>query len=102
MSSPSRSYPSKGDWDRKYYADNSVAEDSVDSEAASTVLDSDGSPLSGSISVEGVQKYTLPESRKIGVVGAFFLILNKMIGTGSTFATWRLPTHNMIPYLVIL
>lgn len=81
MSSPSGSYPIKGDLGRKYYIDDAATEDAVDSEAASIVLDSDGNPLLGA--VEGVQKYILPESRKIGVVGAFFLILNKMIGTGS-------------------
>jgi hypothetical protein len=34
-------------------------------------------------SVTNVQKYDYDESRKIGVTGATFLILNKMIGTGS-------------------
>lgn len=29
-----------------------------------------------------VQKYDYDESRKIGITGATFLILNKMIGTG--------------------
>lgn len=33
---------------------------------------------------EVVQKYSLPEQRKIGITGSVFLILNKMIGTGST------------------
>lgn len=32
---------------------------------------------------EGTQKYALSEKRKIGITGAVFLILNKMIGTGS-------------------
>lgn len=31
-----------------------------------------------------VQKYAFSEKRKIGITGAVFLILNKMIGTGST------------------
>jgi hypothetical protein len=31
----------------------------------------------------GVQKYSLSDDRKIGITGAVFLILNKMIGTGS-------------------
>ncbi|KAK4189155.1 amino acid permease-domain-containing protein [Podospora australis] len=52
--------------------------DSVDSEAASEVFDSNGSLLSG----KSGQVYGIPESRKIGVMGAVFLILNKMIGTG--------------------
>lgn len=73
--------PAKGDPDSKSIHSS---EDAVDSEAASMVFDSDGVQLSG-VGGEGVQKYTLPESRKIGVAGAFFLILNKMIGTGSEF-----------------
>ncbi|KAL7622631.1 hypothetical protein AAE478_008144 [Parahypoxylon ruwenzoriense] len=35
-----------------------------------------------SSSNEGVQQFAYSESRKIGVTGAVFLILNKMIGTG--------------------
>lgn len=31
----------------------------------------------------GAQKYAYSDSRKIGVTGAVFLIINKMIGTGS-------------------
>lgn len=30
-----------------------------------------------------VNKYTFSEKRKIGITGSVFLILNKMIGTGS-------------------
>lgn len=69
----------KGDPDRKAVHSS---DDAVDSEAASMVFDGDGVRLLGG-GAEGVQKYGLPESRKIGVAGAFFLILNKMIGTGS-------------------
>ena len=36
-------------------------------------------------SVGNVQKYDYDDSRKIGITGATFLILNKMIGTGSKF-----------------
>ena len=43
-------------------------DDRIDSEAASEIFDTDGF-----------------ESTKIGVTGAVFLILNKMIGTGSEF-----------------
>ncbi len=39
--------------------------------------------LSPDDSVEDVQAFKYAESRKIGVTGAAFLILNKMIGTGS-------------------
>lgn len=31
-----------------------------------------------------VHKYAFSEERKIGITGSVFLILNKMIGTGST------------------
>jgi hypothetical protein len=41
------------------------------------------SETSSLISVEDGISYAAPESSKIGVAGAFFLILNKMIGTGS-------------------
>ncbi|KAK3359605.1 high-affinity methionine permease [Lasiosphaeria hispida] len=55
----------------------------VNSEAASEVLDSDGARLGPSYgTLAGLEGYALPESRKIGVTGAVFLILNKMIGTG--------------------
>jgi hypothetical protein len=33
--------------------------------------------------VEDVQTYAYSDSRKLGVTGSVFLILNKMIGTGS-------------------
>ncbi|KAK3374170.1 high-affinity methionine permease [Lasiosphaeria ovina] len=51
----------------------------VDSEADGARL-TPGSP--GAASGSGVLKYAVPDSRKIGVTGAVFLILNKMIGTG--------------------
>lgn len=50
-------------------------DDPVDSEAASEIFNQDGSPYAGS------------DAGKIGVTGAVFLILNKMIGTGSMFKT---------------
>lgn len=37
-------------------------------------------------STTNVQKYDYDESRKIGITGATFLILNKMIGTGSEYS----------------
>ncbi|KAK8879025.1 high-affinity methionine permease [Apiospora arundinis] len=46
----------------------------------STVVDEDGSL--GEVGEQRVQKIAIAESRKIGVTGAVFLILNKMIGTG--------------------
>lgn len=49
----------------------------VDSEADSDIFDRDGIP------------YARPEPGKIGVAGAVFLILNKMVGTGSTAAQNR-------------
>lgn len=33
--------------------------------------------------IAGVAKFHVDEKRKLGVTGAVFLILNKMIGTGS-------------------
>jgi len=35
--------------------------------------------------VGAVQKYAYSDKRKIGITGAVFLILNKMIGTGSAY-----------------
>ncbi|KAK1760169.1 amino acid/polyamine transporter I [Echria macrotheca] len=49
-------------------------------DTASEIYDFEESPNYGSIE-EGAT-YAIPESRKIGVAGAVFLILNKMIGTG--------------------
>ncbi|KAK8131530.1 amino acid transporter [Apiospora sp. TS-2023a] len=45
-----------------------------------TVVDEDGSLEE--VGEQRVQKIAIAESRKIGVTGAVFLILNKMIGTG--------------------
>ncbi len=35
--------------------------------------------------IEDVQEFKYDESQKLGIVGSVFLILNKMIGTGSEF-----------------
>ena len=48
---------------------------------ASSSIDDASSAHEGSV-VEA-QKYAFSEDRKIGITGAVFLILNKMIGTGS-------------------
>ncbi len=50
---------------------NGIRDDPIDSEAASEIFDSNGTEDAD------------PGSGKIGVTGAVFLILNKMIGTGS-------------------
>jgi hypothetical protein len=49
--------------------------DQIDSEAGSQISFGDGT------------SHDHPQSRSIGVAGAVFLILNKMIGTGSRFDT---------------
>lgn len=63
---------------------------SIHSEQASEIFDSNGVPLGrnyGSFGgLDGTVEFAIPESRKIGVAGAVFLILNKMIGTGSMFS----------------
>jgi hypothetical protein len=60
---------------------------SIHSEQANEVLGSNGARLGpnyGSFGgLDGTVEFAIPESRKIGVAGAVFLILNKMIGTGS-------------------
>ena len=60
---------------------------SIHSEQASEVLDSNGllprSSYGSFGGLDGTVEFAIPESRKIGVAGAVFLILNKMIGTGS-------------------
>lgn len=43
-------------------------------------------------SVIDAQEFSYTEDRKIGVTGAVFLILNKMIGTGSESQSWC-PAH---------
>jgi hypothetical protein len=45
----------------------------------------DGDQSGDNGSLVDAQTYAYSEDRKIGVTGAVFLILNKMIGTGSTF-----------------
>lgn len=57
--------------------------------------DSENQPLSEAASEilpVGIEN-ALPESRKIGVMGAVFLILNKMIGTGSMCIRNRILLH---------
>lgn len=55
----------------------------------------DSPPDYASGQVQDEQAFKFSESRKIGVTGAAFLILNKMIGTGSESSysrngpTWR-------------
>jgi hypothetical protein len=51
-------------------------DDPIDSEAASEIFDSDGTQFADT------------DPNKIGVIGAVFLILNKMIGTGSKCCLW--------------
>lgn len=57
------------------------------SKSVSPTLTSGGdvalSPSVSDAQVQDEQQFKLSESRKIGVTGAVFLILNKMIGTGS-------------------
>lgn len=48
-----------------------------------TVQDEDTLSASGSSRLEGAQVFRYAESRKLGVTSSVFLILNKMIGTGS-------------------
>ena len=47
--------------------------------------DEEGAYLSETASTIDATTYAYSEDRKIGVTGAVFLILNKMIGTGSMF-----------------
>lgn len=57
---------------------------------ADKVTRGDTPPLyEGDVSVEGeiqTERYEYEDSRKLGIVGSAFIILNKMIGTGSEFA----------------
>jgi len=46
----------------------------------------DSPPEYASGQVQDEQAFKFSESRKIGVTGAVFLILNKMIGTGSEYS----------------
>lgn len=51
--------------------------------------DEETAPITGSPTVEGAQVFRFAESRKLGVTSSLFLILNKMIGTGSqSFGIW--------------
>ncbi|KAI1432538.1 amino acid transporter [Xylaria sp. CBS 124048] len=62
-----------------------MMESSSDIQKVERDASSEGSVPTGTPDVEtgnNVQKYSYDESRKIGITGATFLILNKMIGTG--------------------
>lgn len=50
---------------------------------SASARDDDSPPDYASGQVQDEQAFKFSESRKIGVTGAVFLILNKMIGTGS-------------------
>lgn len=47
--------------------------------------DGESAAPSGSSDPEGAQVYRIEESHKLGITSSIFLILNKMIGTGSQF-----------------
>lgn len=51
--------------------------------SSAVARDEDSTPDYASGQVQDEQAFKFSESRKIGVTGAVFLILNKMIGTGS-------------------
>lgn len=51
--------------------------------ASGGARDEEGAYLSETASTIDATTYAYSEDRKIGVTGAVFLILNKMIGTGS-------------------
>lgn len=63
----------------------------ADEQYSSAVARGDDSPPDyASGQVQDEQAFKFSESRKIGVTGAVFLILNKMIGTGSGCSPgWR-------------
>lgn len=48
---------------------------------------SEDDPSTDNDSIVDAQKYAYSDDRKIGITGAVFLILNKMIGTGSKLAS---------------
>lgn len=52
-------------------------------------------PLKGNVNVVTAETFAFSEDRKMGVMGAAFLILNKMIGTGSKL--YLVITYDMIP-----
>lgn len=45
------------------------------------------------------ERYEYSDERKIGITGSVFLILNKMIGTGSEFAALK-ASHNHVHILI--
>jgi hypothetical protein len=54
----------------------------------------DTTPLLGTTRIEDEQVIQFSEARKMGVTGAMFLILNKMIGTGS-MRSLLFPNHSV-------
>lgn len=59
------------------------AETSRDLSSNDVAADEETVPISGTSSAESAQVFRFAESRKLGVTSSLFLILNKMIGTGS-------------------
>lgn len=51
---------------------------------------------SASASLAGEETYAFDDSRKLGITSSVFLILNKMIGTGSVYppSPYPYPHHN--------
>lgn len=58
-------------------------EESPDGRKTGNLTTDNEGHLSDNASAVDAQTYAYSEDRKIGVTGAVFLILNKMIGTGS-------------------
>ena len=66
----------------------------LDIDKAPRPVDHDGSthlPHYDNAVVEEENTYAYDDSRKLGITGSVFLILNKMIGTGSTSITTHIP-----------
>lgn len=66
-------------------ADNKDRIESTSHNVSPTSTDEGAPPHLADAQVQEELQYKLSDSRKIGVTGAVFLILNKMIGTGSEY-----------------
>ena len=62
---------------------NISTETSRDPSPNDVAADEETVPISGTSSAESAQVFRFDDSRKLGVTSSLFLILNKMIGTGS-------------------
>ena len=87
--------------ERRYLHDDiAMKQYSLDTEnAPAAAASGDGFGGKASVSLKGEQVFAYDKSRKLGVTSSVFLILNKMIGTGSECHPWWILSEQCLTYM---